>query len=100
MDPQLITLGGLIASLAGAWGVTRYQTGSHAVAIEKLETAKAQLQSEVSRLNTDIAVLKSQTIGADRRITESLGAIRDVIAQSEQRVIAHFDSAVRALRGE
>lgn len=98
MDPQLITLGGILASMAGAWAVTRYQTSDHKVSIDKLEAAKASLTADVAKQATEIAVLKAQASGADRRMTESLTAIRDTIAQSEQRVIAHFDSAVQALR--
>lgn len=98
MDPQIITLAGILASVAGAWAVTRYQTADHKVAIEKLEIAKATLIADVARQSTEIAVLKAQASGADRRMTESLSAIRETIAQSEQRVIAHFDSAVQALR--
>ena len=100
MDPQLFTLGGILASLAGAWGVTRYQTSTHATALEKLETNKAELTATVAQHATEIAVLTSKLDGADRRMTESLAAVRDTIKQMEIQVIAHFDSAVQAIRGD
>lgn len=90
---QLITLAGLLFSVAGSWGVVKYQGGESAKAI-------ASQAAEIARLTTDVAVLRSQAAGADRRLTESLSLIRDTINQSEARVIAHFDAAVQALRGE
>lgn len=96
----MITLLGIGASMAGAWAVTRYQTSAHARAIDKLEQAKANLTAELALQRTEIAVLKSQADGADRRMTESLAAVRDTIKQMELQVIAHFDSAVQAIKGD
>jgi hypothetical protein len=98
MDPLLE---GAIAltTLGGVWGVVRYKTDAHADAIKELRNAKADLEVRLSLQATEIAVLKSQAEGSDRRLTESMAAIEKTIAQSEQRVISHFDSAVQALRG-
>lgn len=89
-----------ILGLGGAWAITRHQTSDHAKAIEKLALSKAGQDAEISTLRTEVAVLKSQAAGADRRLTESLSSIRETIKQLETSVIAHFDSAVQALKGD
>lgn len=125
MDQLQITILSIVSSLAGAWGVVRHQTQSHADAIkdlkeahegsdakldeakaalaEKTDRARAELERRIAVMDKEIAVLKSQADGADRRMTESLAAVRDTIKQMELQVIAHFDSALsqalQALRG-
>ena len=99
MESQAMAVLTLVASLSGAWAVVRYKTESHAESIKELRSSKADLEFRLADQSTEIAVLKSQTAGGDRRLTESLSAIERAIAQSEQRMIAHFDSAVQALRG-
>jgi hypothetical protein len=98
MDPVIEGAIALV-TLGGVWGVVRYKTDSHAEAIKELRASKAELEVRISLQATEIAVLKSQAEGSDRRLTESMSAIEKSIAQSEQRVISHFDSAVQALRG-
>lgn len=86
-----------VVAVVASYAVVKHKTEAHGTEIKDLHRQKEVLQGRVNVLDKDLAVVKSQAAGYDRRLSEALDRIDRAIAASEERVIKHVDFLVERL---
>lgn len=87
----------LIVSGVAGYAVGNYKTESHGIEIASLKKSRMEQAADLVRLDKEIALARQEIHANNARATELIASLKEAIAASEARVIAHVNRLVESL---